>query len=934
LYIVNYENNELNSIVIESFLRKFWVDVVSTLNDDQYLIILFKFHAYQISKSKDGEIEVWDTYKTFDKVLRITKSDLEEVILHYNTVLVTKILEFYQIYQLRRLIMEYWVKENKTGKSVEFLSTLKNLPKLEDPKKVLENETQILTKNTIQYPDNADIPLNMNYLSWGEIKYKDDNFLIISNNNKTHKQILFHISIKKEFNMIEVRNNVGENSYNFKDYVLENKKYFIRTINNSEFYIQNNKVILKTIKFKTDVLKPTHKERKLFNKIITLDIETRVENNIHIPYCICYYDGKDKYSFYVTDFSYHYEMLHEAINSLFKPKYSGFNVYVHNLSNFDGIFLLNSIVDKLSEKIDIEPTLRNGKFINIKIKFSKYFINIRDSYLLLPLSLSKLSQQFQVEHLKTSFPYHFINDKYNKNIDLNYIGTIPNIEFFDNNSNMKSYIINVENYSKFLKEFNENNPDLNLNEWNLKKETIRYCINDCISLYEVLTKFNKFIFEKFKLNIKNNPTLPSLTFNIFISNFFKAVEKKGYYIPLIKGKIYNDIQKSYTGGSVDMFIPSIPKNTKAFCYDVNSLYPTSMSEGMNMPVISNKMKYIAYFEGDISKIEKNSFGFFNVEVSSPKKLKHPILQIKHNTGHGLRTISPLGKWNFDYFSEELVNSRKYGYKYDIKNGYLFDKFDVFKDFIKDLYKIKKSHTKDDPWYQISKLLLNCLYGRFGMDPNLENHAFIDPDKLDDYMDQYDVSHIINLNDKLLISYIHKTDVGNYSHFDGNNVNVSISIASAITAYARIFMTKFKNNPEYILYYTDTDSYFFNKELPEEFIGKKLGQFKLEYVFTEAVFIAPKVYGGITEEGKEIVKVKGLKNPIPFSELKDLLNKDKSLEITNEKWFKSIQTSQITIRDQIYTLKVTDNKRNLVYKEDKLVDTQPIILPLNEDPKEE
>lgn len=39
---------------------------------------------------------------------------------------------------------------------------------------------------------------------------------------------------------------------------------------------------------------------------------------------------------------------------------------------------------------------------------------------------------------------------------------------------------------------------------------------------------------------------------------------------------------------------------------------------------------------------------------------------------------------------------------------------IFKDFIIDLYKIKSTHTKDHPMYLISKLLMNSLYGRFGM----------------------------------------------------------------------------------------------------------------------------------------------------------------------------------------------------------------------------
>jgi hypothetical protein len=61
--------------------------------------------------------------------------------------------------------------------------------------------------------------------------------------------------------------------------------------------------------------------------------------------------------------------------------------------------------------------------------------------------------------------------------------------------------------------------------------------------------------------------------------------------------------------------------------------------------------------------------------------------------------------------------------------------------------------------------------------------------------------------------------------------------------------------------------------------------KLEKVFIEAVFLAPKVYGGryIKKDiENEIVKVKGLKNPIPFNDLKSLTKKDSFIKINNPK----------------------------------------------------
>lgn len=52
-----------------------------------------------------------------------------------------------------------------------------------------------------------------------------------------------------------------------------------------------------------------------------------------------------------------------------------------------------------------------------------------------------------------------------------------------------------------------------------------------------------------------------------------------------------------------------------------------------------------------------------------------------------------------------------------------------------------------------------------------------------------------------------------------------------------------------IYYTDTDSFYIDGPLPAGMVGTELGKFKLEYVISKAIFLAPKVYGLILEDGK-------------------------------------------------------------------------------------
>ena len=74
------------------------------------------------------------------------------------------------------------------------------------------------------------------------------------------------------------------------------------------------------------------------------------------------------------------------------------------------------------------------------------------------------------------------------------------------------------------------------------------------------------------------------------------------------------------------------------------------------------------------------------------------------------------------------------------------------------------------------------------------------------------------------------------------------------------------------------------------------------------------------------RIKGLKNPLKFEELKPLLIKDTKLEVKQEKWYSDISNGQFHIKDEIYTLMVTDNKRKLLYNSDNLFyDTLPLKL---------
>ena len=156
--------------------------------------------------------------------------------------------------------------------------------------------------------------------------------------------------------------------------------------------------------------------------------------------------------------------------------------------------------------------------------------------------------------------------------------------------------------------------------------------------------------------------------------------------------------------------------------------------------------------------------------------------------------------------------------------------------------------------------------------------------------------------------------------------ISISISAAVTSYARIHMSQFLSDSNLNIYYTDTDSIYTDKPLDKEYIGKELGLMKLEYIFKDCIFICPKVYGGITENNEEITKIKGFKNAIDFNQMKSLLKINENIQLNQDKWYKSLSKGEILVKNSVYSLIATENKRKFILDDNKnIINTKPYFI---------
>lgn len=748
------------------------------------------------------------------------------------------------------------------------------------------------------------IPLNNNYSSWGDVTYYSvgtPQILIIEG------KINYTININEENTTIIMSND------KFIDIKL-NDRYFKRIYKNFTYYIDsiNGKIVFTLNEIKTDFLsktsnnpfhlKPEELEiknmEKLMNpKIGTFDIETIVHNGIHKAYLYSFYVGESSYS-YFADKPGDIEPSLNMFKTMLNRKYKGYTFYAHNFSGFDVNFILNSLSKLKLEGYKIVFMKNNDKFINISISHESkdVQINLRDSLLILPMGLSKLGDLFNVDILKSIEPV-YVNNK-----DIN-------------------NPFNMEDLSHYNKEI------LCIPDFNLWKDKVTsYCEIDCISLYQIMIKFRELVFNKWNLFIDNYPTTPSLSFAIFRRHYLEDD-----IIPIYKGKIFNFLRESFTGGATEIYKPY---GKDINCYDVNSLIPFVMAE--NKYPVGNTYEFI----GDINLFYKledniwnrdNSYFIADVEVETLKDLYQPYLQVNHlgkeNGLPGNRTISPIGSFNMKINSCEYNNAidRK-DYNIVSSKGYLWFSKSIFNEFVNNIYNMRNTYPKSDPMNLICKLILNSLYGRFAMKPIISTCELIDRYlNIWDFMDKNIIEDHFDINkDHILMTY----RPNNEDNLESGEYSNSIAIASAITAYARVYMSKFKNNPLYEILYTDTDSAFIKGILPDYLIGNKLGQFKLENTFKEIIFLGPKIYSGITIDDKLITKIKGFKNAknLSFSEIKTLLNKDSFLELNHIKWFRTIDLIEMKL--QPYILSKTENKREFIYQNGIAIDTKAFKLKNN------
>lgn len=394
----------------------------------------------------------------------------------------------------------------------------------------------------------------------------------------------------------------------------------------------------------------------------TADFETTTdEKDCRIwAYALCNIDDP-------TEF--HYGTTFEEFMNFCANPIKNFTLYFHNLK-FDGPFIISWLLSNGFEYISDKKEKRNdtfttlitdmGQFYAIEIYFGVKGHHVNKVKILDSL---KIFPNFSVERVAEGFglPIHKLEIDYKQKRPLG---------------------------------------------WQLTKQEIDYIRNDV----EIMARALKIMFDE-GLNKMTIAGDAFASYKEFVPNFRKR-------FPILPKAVDEDIRLSYRGGFT--YVNEIYKEKpvgKGICIDKNSMYPSKM---VQQPLPYGKPEF---FEGKYQQDDSMPLYIQSLTCKFElKKGKIPNIQLKNNLSFmpneylssskdELITIS-LCNPDYELFLENYnISDVTYhgGWKFKECKGMFDDYINYWMD-----QKIKAGKEGNQPMRQIAKLMLNSLYGRFGL----------------------------------------------------------------------------------------------------------------------------------------------------------------------------------------------------------------------------
>lgn len=610
--------------------------------------------------------------------------------------------------------------------------------------------------------------------------------------------------------------------------------------------------------------------KKRINRLYTLDTETvGLGGDIKR---IALYDGKEIF------YGYTFEDVEPILERRWLEGEMP-HLAIHNLE-FD-IRKLNILKPgKVNWNTSI---LINNKFA--RVDCMKYILH--DSFKLLPMSLAKLSKDFDLEHGK--------------------------LDLWD--EVQKEYPGEYENHVDFLNRCDPDNPLY-----------VKYLGYDVISLYELMEKL---------MNV-TGLTLDEMVNRVSTASLSKYILKNGYkgkpfqspgqrktdYQILTQYKAWSSnkpckfdssityreledkIREGYYGGRTEVFTPRVIGG-KAYHFDINSMYPScyELEYPVGQPEYKKTVREVRS-RWNMWLNDGAGLGYIKVTVYIPAQ-HIPPLPVKMG-----KLVFPTGlitgTWTFhelQYAVEKCgVEIREY------HEVIWFPKtYPVLRNFLHTFYpmKVEGKKTGNAALAAMAKLLLNTGYGYLCLNRNSKTELKNIEEK-EKYLDRF------NFENKAL----------GYINIDSIVISESIQVAAGayVTSYARLILLDAlrKMDERGTVYYCDTDSIVCSEPLPPEMVHPTdLGMWACEATISDGIFLFPKVYCEITDEEGENVKFKGVsretQKTLDFEYYENML----AMLQRGEKDEVLVERGKEMLRSVSYAMKTGQDPNRLEYRDKKI-----------------
>ncbi len=535
-----------------------------------------------------------------------------------------------------------------------------------------------------------------------------------------------------------------------------------------------------------------------FTHTFAYDFETLTDEN-NKCFCVSVYGGKNKEckNFYgvgicVIEFMEWIRNYAEEIPT--NKKIIQIEVYAHNGGKFDTHFLFQYVLDNPQCGFSIPSVFtKQGRLMSFTSFVGRYKkIIFRDSFTLFASSLDGLSEDFDIEHKKLT-------------------GSVD-MKLFS-----QQHIYKEE----------------------LKRDIIKYCNYDVMSLYEVLEKFHEILIQEFDIEFRDKTTISSISKLIFLSRYY---DPKKFPLYTLSDTIDKIVRKDFYGGRTDIgeqigVIP-LEEGKDGFYYlDYCSHHPTQMSK----KPLPYGLPIIKIGDRDCRRMmEEGYLGFIDCMVRSKQIIKIPLHGYKHEVNGVKKLIFPNFKnWtSINIFSEEIkIGINEDLYEYKMEKGVFFKGGMYFKKCIDDIFKLKKDASDSPARKSTFKVLLNSQFGWPGIN-------------------RYTSTCKVVTNDHMLRKTLACGLLSNVCEFPErkcklieydsymSKIESNVAISASIASYSRIALWQLMmevDNHGGKVYYCDTDSIIC--DLPLEDMD----------FFKEKYFSHPNEMGDLANEITKVTK---------------------------------------------------------------------------------